>query len=306
MAIRSDFDNPWGTEYTGSLGGLAAKLGIRPARRSVASVKSSPPPVATSKTIASIERETAEIHRKLMAESKPAWPFAPASKPKVEISPTEALLKHAPIETPMLDKLSKAFKALGIDADKEIYSPEEDPMVKPRTRAFEAKEEAKRASIPTTGSSEWRTTSVQWLEEKHPEYLLGSSRGSSASIRLTFALASMAYLAAERQVEIDEGTPAAKFTSKDPAQARRDAVENWGADEHKAMRDFIEEGGYAARLAELKGELTMDGVPGVVEVAENEQPFPVARKSTPPKAKVIAQSMDDVVDLATDPEAGGW
>lgn len=288
MAIRSEFGNPWGSEYTGSLAGLAAELGMRPGRRSVSSVKtSSPPSAATRAEVERVEREVAERHRKELERSVAAMP-------------------HKPIETPMLDKLSRAFKALGIDADHEIYKPEEDPMVKPRTRAFEAKEEAKRASIPTTGSSEWRTTSVQWLEEKHPEYLLGSSRGSSASIRLTFALASMAYLAAERQVEIDEGATPAKFTSKDPAQARRDAVENWGADEHKAMRDFIEEGGYAARLAELKGELTMDGVPGVVEVAENEQPFPVARKSTPPKAKVIAQSLDDVVDLATDPDAGGW
>ena len=166
------------------------------------------------------------------------------------------------------------------------------------TKTTEHKEPAGAALAPDGG---WRMTSVRWLEEKHPEYMR-AKRSSMAPARLTAALAAMSYLKAEEECgKLPEGT--------DAASSRADMVNHWGEHSHRAMTEFLKDGGYKARLEELKEgdetDLGMLGSDEVLHVVEGGAPARSGKTSPAPKADDDGSTVDEAVQYASD-LAGSW
>lgn len=168
------------------------------------------------------------------------------------------------------------------------------------TKTLEHKEPAGAALAPDGG---WRMTSVRWLEEKHPEYMR-AKRAVSAGSRLMTALAAMSYLKAEEECgKLPEGT--------DAASSRADMVNHWGEHSHRAMTEFLKDGGYKARLEELKEgdetDLGMLGSDEVLHVVENGPGAPArsGKTSPAPKADDDGSTVDEAVQYASD-LAGSW
>lgn len=171
------------------------------------------------------------------------------------------------------------------------------------TKTAEYKEEPTGAGLaPGSG---WRMTSVRWLEEKHPEYMRGD-RSISAASRLMSALAAMSYLKAEEEFgKLPDGT--------DAASNRADMVNHWGEHSHRAMTEFLKDGGYKARVEELKEcdetDLGMLGSDEVLHVVENGPGAPARSGKSAhvpaPKSDDDGSTVDEAVQYASD-LAGSW
>lgn len=168
------------------------------------------------------------------------------------------------------------------------------------TKTAEYKEEPIRTGLaPDSG---WRMTSVRWLEEKHPEYMR-SKRAAGAGSRLLAALTAMSYLKAEEEFgKLPEGT--------DAASNRADMVNHWSEHSHRAMTEFLKDGGYKARAEELKEDdetdLEMPGSEEVLHVVEGDAPARSGKTQAAgaPKAD-DGSTVDEAVQYASD-LAGSW
>lgn len=167
------------------------------------------------------------------------------------------------------------------------------------TKTAEYKEEP----IRTGPDSGWRMTSVRWLEEKHPEYMR-SKRAVGAGSRLLAALTAMSYLKAEEEFgKLPDGT--------DAPSNRAEMVSRWGEHSHRAMTEFLKDGGYKARAEELKEgdetDLGMLGSDEVLHVVESGAPARSGKSAhvPAPRSDDDGSTVDEAVQYASD-LAGSW
>lgn len=159
------------------------------------------------------------------------------------------------------------------------------------------------ASDPTG----WKLTSVRWLEEKH---LLGSARrGASAHQKLLAALTNLNFGKAEEEARI--------MSQGDVIAA---ALTDWDEEGHRELVDFLDNGGYEGRRAELRlasrapgldigGILTIDDF---VHVSDDSPMPSVLGVAAPEREGLNAnnpsclQTLDEAVAFQLNPEAGSW
>lgn len=121
----------------------------------------------------------------------------------------------------------------------------------------------------------WKMTSVRWLKENHPEFVVPGA----AHAALTIALSRMSYCEAET-------------ANRTAAIAMRDTLLGaWDRYEHDRMVRYLKLGGFSACMAEL----------GKSSAPKARIPDPIVRTSAPPP-----QTLDDVVRELGNPTAGSW
>lgn len=145
----------------------------------------------------------------------------------------------------------------------------------------------------TSDPTGWKMTSVRWITENHPEYMV--RRGVAAHDKLRGALASMGYCEAEASTS--DGA-----MRKDVAIGMRgDLLKKWDQAEHDAMVAYLAKGGLSARIKELRPEVTLDAL--LDRASKSKPAWPMAMEATKP---YIEQDLDQVVEELSNPTNGSW
>jgi len=118
----------------------------------------------------------------------------------------------------------------------------------------------------------WRSTTVAWLEENHPEYMVGTRSLAGARKKLSLALSAMSYKAAERIVETEDAWPSrpVAFTTPNPEVEREKLVACWDQPDHLALVEWLRNGGLRVeKILVRDGSAAALGAPMVEASAEN-------------------------------------